>query len=151
MNTPEPAASPDRACLIAKGLVSFRATVAAMESALAVNVLMGAGYAVTFTEKLPGGSENVRVLARVNPQTRAYEANAAQCWPSLDVLPDHLCGICLYPRETAEKAIAKLIARGDFPGVAYRARHIREIQGERLERARAMVATLEAIQAKIPA
>ncbi len=145
MNKPTP--SPEQRALIARSLESFRATVTAMRAALDVNVLLGSGHAVTFTETLAGGSTNVRALARVNPQTRAYEANAAQCWPTLDILPDHLCGLCLYSPEGAQRVIAQLTERGDFPGVTYAARHIRDIQADRLARALEMVATLEAMHA----
>lgn len=151
--TNSPAPGKTRAQIVAEGLTSFRATVAAMQSALDVQILYGSGHFLTFTEtiKRADGStwENVRVFAKVNPDTRKPGAGAVECFPSLDTMPDHFCGVFMFSLERAQELIGKLTARGDFPGVTYRARHVRDVQGERLERARAMVANLEAIQARI--
>ena len=133
------------AALIASGLASFRATVAAMESALSVSILYGNGFAVLMREPYPHNPAQfcTRALARVNPQTRAYSVNAPRCFPSLDLLPDHFAGLCLFTREDAEKLIAAQ-PPGDYPqGTTFAAVHIREIQAERLTRAREMVETLE--------
>jgi hypothetical protein len=134
------------AALVATSLASFRATVAAMEKALDVSILYGSGFAVIMKEPFRD-TVIERVAARVDPKTRVYSVNAAICWPTLDILPDHLCGLCLYTPESADRIVADLMAKGD--GNTYGKRHIREIQTDRLARAREMVATLEGIAAKL--
>ena len=132
------------AALIASGLASFRATVAAMESALSVSVLLGSGFAVIMREPYASGNGFcTRALCRVDPVTRVYSHDAPRCFPSLDLLPDHFAGLCLFTRESAFRIIDAQRGSNYAPGVTFEAVHLRTIQAERLERAREMVATLE--------
>lgn len=148
-----PAETPNRAALIASGLASFRAKAEKMESVLAVPILYGQGFAVIMREPFPHNPAAfcVRALARVDPVTREYRVDAPRCFPSLDLLSDTFQGLCLFSPEAARRIIDAQRAK-DYPkGTTFEARHIRDIQKERLEMARDMVKTLEKCAAALPA
>jgi hypothetical protein len=148
-----PAAAPDsRAALIASGLASFRATVDEMNRALSVSILYGSGFAVIMREPYPSGNGFcTRALARVDPATRVYSHDAPRCFPALDLLSDRFAGLCLFSPDAARRVIEAQRA-SDYPkGTTFEARHIRDIQKDRLEMAREMVETLEKCAAALPA
>ena len=152
--TETPAAAPDsRAALIASGLASFRAKAEKMESALAVQILYGEGFAVIMREPMPHNPATfcTRALARVDPVTREYRVDAPRCFPALDLLSDTFQGLCLFSPEAVRRIIDAQRAKGYPKGTTFEARHIRDIQKERLEMARGMIETLEKCAAALPA
>ena len=130
--------------IIADSLTSFRARITELESKLSVSVLYGQGYMVL--AQTPG-MESDLVLGRFD-RPGHYAANSPQVFCSLDITPDHLCGVSLYDRETADKVIAQCQADPALSTLSfYRTRHIRTEQERRLTNWKDMVRVLEAIPA----
>jgi hypothetical protein len=135
----------NKTTIISESLASFRARVAELESKLYNGVLYGQGYMV-LARSAEMSSE--LVLGRFD-RPGHYEANAKQCFCSLEITPDHLCGVSLYDRETAERVAEQCKADAYLTALSgYSVRHIRAEQERRLANWREMVAFIEAAQAK---
>jgi len=135
----------NKSSIIESSLASFRAKVSELESKLSIGVLYGQGYMIL--AKCEGMSSEL-VLGRFD-RPGHYAANAPQVFCSLDITPDHLCGVSLYDTEQAARVIASCKGDSALSSVTgYSIRHIREEQTRRLANWRDMVKTLEGIQAQ---
>jgi hypothetical protein len=135
----------NKSSIIESSLASFRAKVSELENKLSIGVLYGQGYMIL--AKCEGMSSEL-VLGRFD-RPGHYAANAPQVFCSLDITPDHLCGVSLYDREQAGRVISGCQKDPNLADlVSYSIRHIREEQTRRLANWRDMVKTLEGIQAQ---
>lgn len=129
--------------LLTDSLASFRARVAELESKLAVQILYGSGHMILATK-----GDLTLVLGRfIRPGH--YAPNAPRVFCSLDITPDHLCGVCLYPIEDATENARRCSQNPDMQGYAFTTRHIRKEQERRLAMRREMVTFLEGALAKL--
>jgi hypothetical protein len=137
----------NKSSIIESSLASFRAKVSELESKLSISTLYGSGYMIL--ADCPSTPENVMtVVLGTFDRPGHYAVNSPRVFCSLDITPDHLCGVCLYPREDALANIAILQADPTLASLSgWAIRHIREEQTRRLANWRDMVKTLEGIQA----
>lgn len=130
-----------RSQVLAEALASARASVTALESKLSVSVLYGSGYMIL--ARHPGGFD---VVLGSFDRPGHYAVNAPRCFVSLGLVPDHLCGVSLWPIEDAQRNIEGLKKDPMLAELTgFTVRHIRDEQTRRLTDARAMVAVLEAL------
>jgi hypothetical protein len=131
--------------LLTESLASFRARVANLESKLSVQILYGSGHMVLATK-----GDLTLVLGRFSHPGH-YDANAPRVFCSLDITPDHLCGVCLYPIEDATENARRASLNPEMAGYHFTTRHIRAEQERRLALSRDMVSFLETALAKLTA
>lgn len=138
--------TPAQAALIATSLASFRAKAAELADKLAIGVLYGSGHMILADKPIEGIDRSITLVLGSFDRPGHYAVNAPRCFCSLDITPDHLCGICLYPKGDAEANVAILRADSSLASLTnWRIRHIRAEQERRLVNWREMITHLEGI------
>ena len=138
----------DKASILASSLTSFRAKVAELEAKLSAQILYGSGYMILADCPSTPGNIMTVVLGTFD-RPGHYAVNSPRVFCSLDITPDHLCGVCLYPAPDAWANIKRLQEDETLASLTnWQIRHIRAEQERRLANWREMVKTLEEIQAK---
>lgn len=138
----------DKASILAYSLASFRAKVAELESKLSIGVLYGQGHMILADAPAVGPSGPITLVLGSFDRPGHYAVNSPRVFCSLDITPDHLCGVSLWAKEDAERNIEGFKTQPELASLTnFRVRHIREEQTRRLANWREMVKHLESIPA----
>ncbi len=140
----------DSPALLVSSLASFTQKRDALASKLEVSILYGQGFMVLADSQ--GARDPITLVLGRFDRPGHYSVNSPQVFASLDITPDHLCGVSLYDPEQAARVMASCKADSHLSTLSnFRVRHIRAEQERRLANWREMVTFLESALAKLDA